>query len=869
MLMNQFLNRFMRVALLMASCVGLCTTPGFAEGTAFSYQGRLNSGTNSAAGIYDFKFALFATNSGGAPSAGPVTNFSVNVTGGLFTTMVDFGGGYYVAGGWFELAVRTNGATNFTTLAPRQRLTPTPSSFFADTSSNLLGALPVSQLSGCVSLAQLPPGLVTNNQSSVSFGSLTVNGVIHGDGSGLTNLAGGSGAGIISSATNFNIYDASNRPVVVMPTTQTNYFTNVWTVRGTWPGAMIYNGVYTYWPAGSTNGYVVFTNAAQMLVQAFDGVIWSFGGPITGFSARAGNWPISYTTWFPDYLNGFDYATAAVDTGTWADNFSGDPVFPEFTPTRVVSGFYLPLTIFMNVNFAGSNYVASGIFFGNGAGLTNIILSGIAASLVTNNPALGVNALMTNGVSPAEIDISGAVNSPAPGTIWSAAPVAPLIFHNQPYPGSEFRLTNDIQILTNLFQLQALGLLANLTNSGMPLEVDLDVGGFVRDENGKLFWRTNIYPNGFTNFVKSCAAYGFEVGVMRNVIADVGPMSYPGFWALGDANIGNHFFQSFTNYNPQSWDPRFTDAMTPDKIPDDIMTLYLWGVAAVTGNDVDASYYNFYAIEKTVAWNCIMPYWSQYHTRYPWFTLQYSAQQVMPVSKHMMRFTAYESVNVNPEFNAQDLIGWHNSIQWDAPENARYGTMAATRSYRQFTQSFPDIKKCNQGGVLESLSLNNTDGSIISALCGWSPMIMLLDTGNFIQQTLLYTNRNWQRIHNDPDQNWPRPLFNTLSNLLVLAKPLSTGNTAIGFFNEGSTSTNITIGWPQIGLPVNQPAAVLEIFGSNYLTTTTGSFSTNLAPHTSAFLEIQPQAPSGVTTNVTLPGGTTLFITNGVIMRVQ
>ena len=68
---------------------------------------------------------------------------------------------------------------------------------------------------------------------------------------------------------------------------------------------------------------------------------------------------------------------------------------------------------------------------------------------------------------------------------------------------------------------------------------------------------------------------------------------------------------------------------------------------------------------------------------------------------------------------------------------------------------------------------------------------------------------------------------------------------------------------------MNQPAAVLEIFGSNYLTTTTGSFSTNLAPHTSAFLEIQPQAPSGVTTNVTLPGGTTLFITNGVIMRVQ
>ena len=31
----------------------------FAQGTAFTYQGRLNVGTNGANGVYDLRFALF------------------------------------------------------------------------------------------------------------------------------------------------------------------------------------------------------------------------------------------------------------------------------------------------------------------------------------------------------------------------------------------------------------------------------------------------------------------------------------------------------------------------------------------------------------------------------------------------------------------------------------------------------------------------------------------------------------------------------------------------------------------------------------------------------------------------------------------
>jgi hypothetical protein len=55
-----------------------------AQGTAFTYQGRLNNASGPAAGSYDLAFTLFATNTSGAVLAGPVTNSATSVTNGLF-----------------------------------------------------------------------------------------------------------------------------------------------------------------------------------------------------------------------------------------------------------------------------------------------------------------------------------------------------------------------------------------------------------------------------------------------------------------------------------------------------------------------------------------------------------------------------------------------------------------------------------------------------------------------------------------------------------------------------------------------------------------------------------------------------------------
>jgi len=129
-------------------------------GTAFTYQGQLADGGSAANGVYDLKFTLFDTNSGGSAIAGPVTNATVAVSNGLFTVTLDFGSGIFIGDArWLEVAVQTNGGSGFTTLTPRQQLTPAPYAFYApsagtaNSASNLLGVLAGGLLSGTYSNA--------------------------------------------------------------------------------------------------------------------------------------------------------------------------------------------------------------------------------------------------------------------------------------------------------------------------------------------------------------------------------------------------------------------------------------------------------------------------------------------------------------------------------------------------------------------------------------------------------------------------------------------------------------------------------------------------------------------------------------------
>jgi len=153
----------------------------FAQVTAFTYQGRLNSGGAPAGGLFDFRFRLDADAAGNTILATAFTN-AVGVSSGLFTTTIDFGASQFTGSNlWLEVDVKTNGAANYTALAPLQAFTPTPYAIFATTASNLSGTVSAAQISGgLIGNAVLPPSPVFSGALSASS--------FAGNGANVTNV---------------------------------------------------------------------------------------------------------------------------------------------------------------------------------------------------------------------------------------------------------------------------------------------------------------------------------------------------------------------------------------------------------------------------------------------------------------------------------------------------------------------------------------------------------------------------------------------------------------------------------------------------------------------------------------------------------
>jgi hypothetical protein len=131
--------------LLLLSTLNLQLSTIFAQGTAFTYQGRLIENGSPANGLYDMTFSVFSVPNGGSPFVGPVTNSAVTVSNGLFTTLLDFGGDFFDGPGpvLLEIAVRPSGGGTFITLSPRQLMTPVPHAISASVAMEASSAVNV------------------------------------------------------------------------------------------------------------------------------------------------------------------------------------------------------------------------------------------------------------------------------------------------------------------------------------------------------------------------------------------------------------------------------------------------------------------------------------------------------------------------------------------------------------------------------------------------------------------------------------------------------------------------------------------------------------------------------------------------------
>jgi len=233
-------SKFLKTIILFFVFMIFAFVTAKAQGTSFTYQGKLTDGGSAANGQYDFTFRLFSAVSGGSLIGSEATLEDIQVSEGVFTVTLDFGSLPFAAtsGNYLEIAVRA-GTSNgpFTMLVPRQPITSSPysvrsfSSASADsltadcvlcvtdshilsisgakvngtvaTATNADTAATAGNVTGIVQIANGGTGSatksfidLTTDQTNIGgnkqfIGAVSVsgpNGVFSGNGSGLTNL---------------------------------------------------------------------------------------------------------------------------------------------------------------------------------------------------------------------------------------------------------------------------------------------------------------------------------------------------------------------------------------------------------------------------------------------------------------------------------------------------------------------------------------------------------------------------------------------------------------------------------------------------------------------------------------------------------
>ena len=159
----------------------LTANPVAAQDTAFTYQGKLTDNINPATGQYDFSFSLWDALSDGAQVGETNLIPGVTVTNGTFTLTLDFGAAAFPgANRYLQVAVRPTGGGTYTTLSPRQPITPTPY------------ALNAAQLGGLAA-----SGLLQNSTTQQASSNFNISG---------NGTAGGTlSANVVNATTQFNL----------------------------------------------------------------------------------------------------------------------------------------------------------------------------------------------------------------------------------------------------------------------------------------------------------------------------------------------------------------------------------------------------------------------------------------------------------------------------------------------------------------------------------------------------------------------------------------------------------------------------------------------------------------------------------------
>ena len=185
------MNRIIQVGLLVVGLLFAICVQSLSQSLPITYQGRLDQSSNVVSGIYDFRFGIFDQSVSGVLVGARITNNTVSVQNGLFTTLMNLDTNLFnTTERWLEIAVRSNGLGSFVVLSPRQKFAASAYAAYAYNAGSL---------SGILNGAQISPGTIGGTQ--------IVAGTI-----GLAQLASGTTAAILSNAPSLTTTNAGIDP---------------------------------------------------------------------------------------------------------------------------------------------------------------------------------------------------------------------------------------------------------------------------------------------------------------------------------------------------------------------------------------------------------------------------------------------------------------------------------------------------------------------------------------------------------------------------------------------------------------------------------------------------------------------------------
>ena len=402
----------MALVLLALATLHAPLATAHAQGTAFTYQGRVTDNGAAANGSYDLQFTIYDALAGGSQMGGPLTSTATAVSNGLFTVTLDFGADVFNGSArWLDIGVRTNGPGAFTTLIPRNSITPTPYAIYA---ANAGSAATATTATTAGSATSASTATTANNFSGSLSGDVTgtqgATVVASVGGQTAANVA--SGASAANSAASLNIANT-----IVKRDPSGNFSAGIIT-------ANLAGNATTATTATNLIGNVsdarLSTNVALLTIPNTSASATATpiinSGFITGANVTSGGsgYVTAPTVTINDSTGSGAVITASISGGSVVSltvqnpgsSYSGGTTLTLTPPPSNAYQVFSSMNIFNGVNtFTNTSNGFTGSFTGNGAGLTN--LGAINLSGIVPDARLSANVALLNG-SP---NFSGAVTA--------------------------------------------------------------------------------------------------------------------------------------------------------------------------------------------------------------------------------------------------------------------------------------------------------------------------------------------------------------------------------------------------------------------------------------------------------------------------